>query len=169
MSAESAIKTLVHGREAAEAAGGFNLKHAFANFDLDGGGTIDHDELTKVLLSIIPDLAYDEILAVIDMFDPNHDGEVAYVEFAHTFYNCEVQDNKVKARKAMVRIRRMASTQKGFHLKEAFRRFDKDGDGSVSHDELKVVISDILMGDISEDEMQAVRPPPVLNHARAPL
>jgi Ca2+-binding EF-hand superfamily protein/Ran GTPase-activating protein (RanGAP) involved in mRNA processing and transport len=107
-------------------------------------------------VSIIPDLAYDEILAVIDMFDPNHDGEIQYVEFAHTFYNCEINDNKVKARKAMIRIRRMASTKKGFNLREAFRRFDKDGDGSVSHDELKVVINDILQGDISEEEMQAV-------------
>jgi hypothetical protein len=45
---EVAVKTLVHVREKAEANGGFNLKQAFAEFDLDGGGSIDHDELTKV-------------------------------------------------------------------------------------------------------------------------
>ena len=50
----------------------------------------------------------------------------------------------------------MASSKRGFHLRAAFQRFDKDGDGSVSHDELKVVINDILQGDISEDEMAAV-------------
>ena len=151
-----AVKTLVTIREKAEADGGFNLKRAFAQFDVDGDGSISHEELTTVLLSIIPELAYDQILAVIDMFDPNHDGDVAYVEFAHTFYNCEVNDNKLKAKKAMFRIRKMASSKKGFHLRDAFQRFDKDGDGSVSHDELKVVINDILQGDISEDEMTAV-------------
>mmetsp|Transcript_14962 Transcript_14962/g.27807 ORF Transcript_14962/g.27807 Transcript_14962/m.27807 type:complete len:767 (-) Transcript_14962:355-2655(-) len=151
-----AVKTLVHVRSSAEASGGFNLKAAFAKFDVDGDGSISHEELTTVLLTIIPDLAYDEILAVIDMFDPNHDGDIAYVEFAHTFYNCEINDNKLKAKKAMMRVRKMASTKKGFHLREAFQRFDKDGDGSVSHDELKVVINDILQGDISEDEMAAV-------------
>jgi calmodulin len=150
------VKTLVKVREHAEAGGGFNLKAAFAKFDVDGDGTISHEELTTVLLSIIPDLAYDQILAVIHMFDPNNDGDVAYVEFAHTFYNAEVNDNSLKARKAMVRIRRMASTKRGFHLREAFQRFDKDGDGSVSHDELKVVINDILQGDITEEEMIAV-------------
>lgn len=50
----------------------------------------------------------------------------------------------------------MASSKRGFHLREAFQRFDKDGDGSVSHDELKVVINDILQGDITEEEMVAV-------------
>ena len=113
-----AVKTLVHVRSAAEASGGFNLKAAFAKFDVDGDGSISHEELTTVLLTIIPDLAYDEILAVIDMFDPNHDGDIAYVEFAHTFYNCEINDNKLKAKKAMMRVRKMASTKKGIHLRE---------------------------------------------------
>eukprot|EP00520_Triparma_pacifica_P009511 CAMPEP_0118633178 /NCGR_PEP_ID=MMETSP0785-20121206/853_1 /TAXON_ID=91992 /ORGANISM="Bolidomonas pacifica, Strain CCMP 1866" /LENGTH=744 /DNA_ID=CAMNT_0006524025 /DNA_START=48 /DNA_END=2278 /DNA_ORIENTATION=- len=153
---DAAVRTLVKVREHAEAEGGFNLKAAFAKFDVDGDGSISHEELTTVLLSIVPDLAYDQILAVISMFDPNHDGDIAYVEFAHTFYNAEVNDNTLKARKAMVRIRKMASSKRGFHLREAFQRFDKDGDGSVSHDELKVVINDILQGDISEEEMVAV-------------
>ncbi|GMI12238.1 hypothetical protein TrLO_g8647, partial [Triparma laevis f. longispina] len=117
---EIAVKTLVHVREKASASaeGGFNLKAAFAQFDVDGDGSISHEELTTVLLSIIPELAYDQILAVIDMFDPNHDGDIAYVEFAHTFYNCEINDNKLKAKKAMMRVRKMASTKKGFHLRE---------------------------------------------------
>ena len=56
----------------------------------------------------------------------------------------------------MAKIRRMAASKKGFNLREAFQRFDADGDGTVSHDELKVVINDILQGDVTETEMADV-------------
>ena len=95
-----AVQTLVNVRELAESApGGFNLKAAFAKFDVDGDGSISHEELTQTLLSIVPSLAYDQIQAVIDLFDPNNDGDINYVEFAHTFYNREINDNSAKARK----------------------------------------------------------------------
>ena len=99
------------------------------------------------LLQLSPDLAFDEIRSVIDLFDPNNDGEIAYVEFAHTFYNSENPlDMTLKAKKCMARIRKMAASKRGFNLREAFQRFDKDGDGTVSHEELKVVVNDILQG-----------------------
>ncbi|GMI53091.1 hypothetical protein ScalyP_jg11608 [Parmales sp. scaly parma] len=152
----SAVKTLAHVRDAAESTGEFNLKGAFAQFDVDGDGSISHEELSTILLSLIPGLAYDEILDVIHLFDPNNDGEISYFEFAHTFYTSEDYDHKAKARMSMVKIRKMASSKKGFNLREAFQRFDTDGDGTVSHDELKVVINDILQGDVTEQEMADV-------------
>jgi len=152
----SAVATLAHVRAVAEKDGTFNLKHAFAQFDVDGDGSISHEELSTILLSLIPDLAYDEILSVINLFDPNNDGDISYVEFAHTFYTSEDYDHEAKAKQSMVKIRRMAASKKGFSLRSAFQRFDVDGDGSVSHDELKVVINDILQGDITENEMQDV-------------
>ena len=75
-----AIATLCHVRETATANGGFNLKAAFAQFDTDGDGSISHEELTVVLHSLEPELAYDQILGVIHLFDPNNDGEISYVK-----------------------------------------------------------------------------------------
>ena len=92
----SAVKTLSHVREVAERDGEFNLKKAFGQFDVDGDGSISHTELSTILLSLIPELAYDEILDVINLFDPNNDGEISYVEFAHTFYTSEDYDFKAK-------------------------------------------------------------------------
>ena len=80
----SALKTLAHVRDAAESTGEFNLKGAFAQFDVDGDGSISHEELSTILLSLIPGLAYDEILDVIHLFDPNNDGEISYFEVSET-------------------------------------------------------------------------------------
>ena len=81
----------------------FDLKAAFKKFDIDGNGTVDHEELTLVVTDICsnPDengkvqkIAKWEMAAIIDLFDPNGDGEIDYGEFSWTFYNRRALTNK---------------------------------------------------------------------------
>jgi len=74
----------------------FDLKAAFKKFDQDGNGTVDHDELRNVVREIceieddkgkLQKVAKWEMDAIIELFDPNNDGEVDYSEFSYTFYN----------------------------------------------------------------------------------
>ncbi|GMH57144.1 hypothetical protein TrST_g13314 [Triparma strigata] len=66
----------------------FNLKDAFDHFDRDGSGSVNHDELKSVVKEICGgELTSKEIQCVIELFDPNNDGEIAYDEFAYSFYN----------------------------------------------------------------------------------
>ena len=52
---------------------------------------------------------------------------------------------------AMDKIRLMASKNDNFNLKEAFDYFDKDNSGSISHEELKDIVSQICGGGASGD------------------
>ncbi|GMH84975.1 hypothetical protein TL16_g10084 [Triparma laevis f. inornata] len=66
----------------------FNLKDAFDHFDRDSSGSINHDELKSVVKEICGgELSNKEIQCVVELFDPNNDGEIAYDEFAYSFYN----------------------------------------------------------------------------------
>ena len=52
------------------------------------------------------------------------------------------------AQKAMSKIRAMANSgDTPFNLKDAFDHFDRDGSGSVNHDELKSVVKEICGGE----------------------
>jgi hypothetical protein len=82
---------------------GFDLKAAFKQFDLDGNGTVDHDELRAVIAAIceVEDekgktlrVAKWEMDAIIELFDPNNDGDIDYGEFSWTFYNRRALVNK---------------------------------------------------------------------------
>ncbi|GMI24657.1 hypothetical protein TrCOL_g10369 [Triparma columacea] len=98
MAAKSKIayESLEKIKEVASKKEGFDLKLAFKEFDLDGNGTVDHDELKAVVEGMCsePDengkihrVAKWEMDAIIALFDPNNDGEIDYGEFAWTFFN----------------------------------------------------------------------------------
>ncbi|GMI06939.1 hypothetical protein TrLO_g13181 [Triparma laevis f. longispina] len=82
---------------------GFDLKSAFKKFDIDGNGTVDHEELKQVITDMcetpddngnIEKIAKWEMAAIIELFDPNNDGEIDYGEFSWTFYNRRALTNK---------------------------------------------------------------------------
>ena len=57
------------------------LKNVFEEFDEDGGGSIDADELQKAMKKFGQDLTINEINDLIDEIDENGDGEVDFNEF----------------------------------------------------------------------------------------
>ena len=100
-------------------------REAFSIFDTNGDGTITFEELTKAMQSLGKDATPTEIQDMIDNADVNSDGKIEFEEF----------------------VRLMADDSSSIdHDKEllaAFKVFDKDGNGKISHTELKQVMEDL--------------------------
>jgi len=105
------IKTAVHVMDQVrQRTAKMSLKEAFNHFDTDGSGNINHEELTTAIREVSGKrLSHQEQLAIIAMFDPNNDGEVAYDEFCWTFYNrrssVKKMEEKMKMQLAAVRVK----------------------------------------------------------------
>ena len=57
----------------------------FAEFDTDGGGTIDYEELRDGLQRLEIHLDEDEFDELAEFWDHDHSGEIDYVEFSQSF------------------------------------------------------------------------------------
>jgi Ca2+-binding EF-hand superfamily protein len=64
----------------------FNLKVAFEKFDVNGDGTIEHQELQNILREIGIELTAHEMDVVFERFDPDGGG-IEYEEFTWVFMN----------------------------------------------------------------------------------
>jgi len=99
------------------------FKEAFTTFDKDGSGTISTKELLGVMRSIGQNPTEDEILNHIVEYDINGDGTIDFDEF------CEMMLKQSKDIDQTVEIR------------EAFKIFDRDGNGYIDAKELKDVVT----------------------------
>ena len=63
------------------------LVAAFQEFDKDGSGTIDAEEVQKVMVSLGRDMTTDEVSKWIEEADANGDGIIDYTEFAEYMMN----------------------------------------------------------------------------------
>jgi len=71
---------------------GFDLKEAFDHYDKDGSGSIDRNELMGVVKMIVGEEGFKELNdeekeGIVNLFDPNGDGEIRFDEFSYSFYN----------------------------------------------------------------------------------
>lgn len=100
------------------------LKEAFDEFDKDGSGTITTKELLPVLRSIGQNPTEDEILGLVIEYDVNGDGTIDFDEFIEmmTKHTQETVDQTAE-------------------MREAFKIFDRDGNGYIDFAELKTVIT----------------------------
>ena len=71
-----------------------DLKSVFKKFDIDGNGTVDHEELKLAIDELCGSgagnekaIAKWEVDAIIELFDPNDDGDITIDEFTWTFFN----------------------------------------------------------------------------------
>lgn len=97
----------------------------------DGSGTISTKELLPILRAIGQNPTEDEILNLVIEFDMNGDGTIDFEEFL------EMMTKQSKD---------IDQTQE---IKEAFKIFDRDGNGYIDAKELKLVI--IKINDFSLD------------------
>ncbi|XP_064622189.1 uncharacterized protein LOC135484541 [Lineus longissimus] len=130
------------------------LKEAFRKFDRNGDGKITPEELRYYLTNF-----GDEKFSIVEAeefireFDTNHDGVIDYQEFCHMItnsFNSSLDIRAVRSRLGLfTRImenqnqpkRPSNMTQKQFDdLRDAFNQFDKDGDNTISVEELGYVI-----------------------------
>jgi len=99
------------------------FREAFSLFDKDGDGTITKYELGVVMKSLGQDLTESQLQDMINEVDENGNGTIDFPEFL------------------TMMERKMKTDENDEEIREAFQMFDKDGNGYVTVDELKEVMS----------------------------
>lgn len=109
------------------------LKDAFSLFDKDGDGVITANELGVVLRSLGHSPSDAEVADIINEVDADDSGTVDFDEFL------------------IMMAHRMTIVDHDSEAREAFKVFDRNGDGYISKNELREVLMSI--GDkISEED-----------------
>ena len=103
-----------------------DVQMAFKQFDSDGNGSIDKEELTSALRSSGGNFTQQDIDALFAAGDCDGNGEIDYEEFIALM--CPSASDIVE---------KFRSKYKSLNdVKAAFKRFDRDGDGALTKDEL---------------------------------
>lgn len=117
---------------------------AFKRFDENCDGALSQQELVSGTQSLGLNLSSAEVKAIFTLADINQDGEVNYTEFISALYPVAA-DGIAKFRNSLKDIG---------CVRQAFRKFDADGDGEISIQELKAGAGTV--GKFSEGEISAV-------------
>ncbi len=104
------------------------IKKIFKHFDQDGNGRLSYEELKEGLIKYfgkeISDLKMNEIISEID---GDADGYIGYEEFLRVFAD---RDNVLSEKNLLL----------------AFKKFDTNGDGKLSLEEIKSVLGNSTLG-----------------------
>ncbi|CAJ1018118.1 putative EF hand/EF-hand domain/EF-hand domain pair, partial [Leishmania utingensis] len=113
------------------------FKEAFSLFDKDGDGTITTKELGTVMRSLGQNPTEAELQDMINEVDQDGSGTIDFPEFL------------------TLMARKMQDSDSEEEIKEAFRVFDKDGNGFISAAELRHVMTNLgeKLTDEEVDEM----------------
>merc|ERR1711970_1328606 len=117
---------------------------AFKRFDENCDGSLSQQELVSGVGALGLNLSSAEVKAIFTLADVNQDGEVNYTEFVSALYPIAA-DGIAKLRNSLKDIG---------CVRQAFKRFDADGDGEISIQELKAGASSV--GKFSDGELSAV-------------
>merc|ERR1719350_2289965 len=117
---------------------------AFKRFDENCDGALSQQELVAGTQSLGLNLSSAEVKAIFTLADINQDGEVNYTEFVSALYPVAA-DGIAKFRNSLKDIG---------CVRQAFKKFDADGDGEISIQELKAGAGTV--GKFSEGELSAV-------------
>ncbi|CAE6138684.1 unnamed protein product [Arabidopsis arenosa] len=104
------------------------LNRVFQMFDKDGDGRITTKELNESLKNLGIIIPENELTQIIQKIDVNGDGCVDIEEFGELYKTIMVEDEDEVGEEDM---------------KEAFNVFDRNGDGFITVDELKAVLSSL--------------------------
>ncbi|CAK8679675.1 calmodulin-like [Clavelina lepadiformis] len=109
-----------------------DFKEAFSLFDKDGDGTITTKELGTIMRSLGQNPTEAELQDTINEVDVDGNGTIDFPEFL------------------TMMAKQMKDTDSEEGIREAFRLFDKDGNGFISAAELRDVMTNF--GDTLTDE-----------------
>ena len=98
-------------------------KEAFSFFDKDGDGSITTKELGLVMKSLGQNSSQVELQGMIDEMDENGNGSVDFQEFLEIIKKAALNHNSEE------------------ELVQAFKIFDKNGDGFISAPELRHIMT----------------------------
>ena len=122
------------------------LQKEFLELDGDGDGTITVEELGNVLRSMRSTLKVSEteIKRVLKDIDKDGDGTINMKEY---FANMKNKTNRHLIHRALVQ----RST-----ARKQFMKFDKDGSGYITMEEIKQVFEERTGGSVSIEQVQAM-------------
>ncbi|XP_021339259.1 calmodulin-A-like [Mizuhopecten yessoensis] len=106
------------------------LKKTFKHFDRDGDNTISVDELTTAMRLMNMNPTEEEVKAIIKETDTDESGKIDFEEFVKFMTD------------------RMNTVDEHDSLVQAFKTFDKDGNGFLDKEELKAILKE--EGDIDD-------------------
>ncbi|XP_011413059.3 calmodulin-like [Crassostrea angulata] len=110
-------------------------REAFRLFDKDGNGSITTDELITILKNLGQNPTDAEISEIVGEVDADGNGNIDFPEFL------------------LLMSKREKDEETDDDLLEAFRVFDRDGDGHISTTELRMVM--LNLGEkMSEEEVE---------------
>ena len=118
------------------------LVTAFARFDANGDGSISQQELVAGMRDMRMSFSNEETSAIFAAADINQDGEIAYTEFVSLMIPA--------AGNALNKFRK--SFGNAASAKNAFNKFDVNGDAEISYQELKNGVGSAF----NENEVKAV-------------
>ncbi|CAM9628051.1 unnamed protein product [Choristocarpus tenellus] len=95
-----------------------DLREAFRNFDKDGSGEIDEEELRTVMTSLGYNPTNKQLKDMMGKVDLDGNGLISFPEFVTMMRKCKVD------------------TDFDRQIREAFKFFDKDGSGAIDQKEL---------------------------------
>ena len=125
-----------------------DYKRVFDLYDLNKDGTITTSELKGVMISFGYHASDQELRDILTELDTNHNGVIDYNEFITL-----LQSHPAKTGEEM----------RAEDIVEAFRAFDRDGNGLITADELKATMAAMGQG-ISDEEVQEMIQEADLNH-----
>merc|ERR1712209_243940 len=117
---------------------------AFKRFDSNCDGSLSQQELCDGISKSGAKLSSAEVRAIFTLADVNEDGEINYHEFMSALFPA-AGDGLAKLRNSLKDIG---------SVKQAFKRFDADGDGEITFQELKSGASSVAK--FSEGELAAI-------------
>ncbi|EPB82295.1 hypothetical protein HMPREF1544_10975 [Mucor circinelloides 1006PhL] len=139
-----------------------SLKEAFALYDTNHNGAIDLQQFAKILKSLNIETNDDKLDVILKKVDKNHDGEIDFDEFVSAMTHLLTQESEISSEPESLRrwktypepeaqesnqkkkdkshYSRRMSVHEADDLKLCFAKFDKNGDGQISEEELKEVM-----------------------------
>ncbi|KAF9435634.1 calmodulin-like 3, partial [Entomortierella beljakovae] len=113
------------------------FKEVFSLYDKDNSGTISTSEIGSILRKFNPGITEASIQTMVRALDVDGSGTIDFLEFL------------------TLMTRNSAKTDYDTELKEAFKVFDKDGNGFISRSELSHALSN-LGSTLTEEEVDAM-------------
>lgn len=120
------------------------IKEVFQQYDKDRSGSLDKDEIAKVLKTLGPSFSTAEIARWSIELDPSNDGEVSVKEFMDW-----IRKGTEGARMVFSAIK-STSDKRAIRIKETFARYDKSGDGSLDIEEMRQTLRNLGSFNIEE-------------------